>query len=124
MRTVTFRLGDFRSPATPPHGASQTMAGVGPPSSTAATKSAAKPVELAVEDEESPLYGRPPTTSWCGAAGHVRAKRRDLPAVVGPLGPLGVKGLGKVVHVGVAPALANAVFNATGRRLRQLPLTA
>jgi xanthine dehydrogenase YagR molybdenum-binding subunit len=38
--------------------------------------------------------------------------------------PLGVKGLGEVVHVGVAPAIANAVFNATGRRVRQLPVTA
>jgi xanthine dehydrogenase YagR molybdenum-binding subunit len=38
--------------------------------------------------------------------------------------PLGVKGLGEVVHVGVAPAIANAVFNATGRRIRQLPIAA
>ncbi|WP_381790172.1 xanthine dehydrogenase family protein molybdopterin-binding subunit [Streptomyces niveus] len=38
--------------------------------------------------------------------------------------PLGVKGLGEVVHVGVAPAIANAVFNATGHRVRQLPITA
>ncbi|EFL27747.1 aldehyde oxidase and xanthine dehydrogenase [Streptomyces himastatinicus ATCC 53653] len=38
--------------------------------------------------------------------------------------PLGVKGLGEVVHVGVAPAIANAVFNATGRRVRELPITA
>ncbi|WP_193483637.1 xanthine dehydrogenase family protein molybdopterin-binding subunit, partial [Streptomyces violaceus] len=36
--------------------------------------------------------------------------------------PLGVKGLGEVVHVGVAPAIANAVFNATGRRIRELPI--
>ncbi|MBB5779307.1 xanthine dehydrogenase family protein molybdopterin-binding subunit [Nonomuraea jabiensis] len=38
--------------------------------------------------------------------------------------PLGVKGLGEVVHIGVAPAIANAVFNATGRRIRELPITA
>ncbi|GAA3808449.1 hypothetical protein GCM10022403_048240 [Streptomyces coacervatus] len=38
--------------------------------------------------------------------------------------PLGVKGLGEVVLVGVAPAIANAVFHATGRRVRQLPITA
>lgn len=37
--------------------------------------------------------------------------------------PLGVKGLGEIVLVGVAPAIANAVFNATGRRVRQLPIT-
>ncbi|MGX1673224.1 xanthine dehydrogenase family protein molybdopterin-binding subunit [Streptomyces sp. NPDC055400] len=39
-------------------------------------------------------------------------------------GPLRAKGLGEVVHVGVAPAIANAVFNATGRRIRELPITA
>ncbi|GAB3460770.1 xanthine dehydrogenase family protein molybdopterin-binding subunit [Actinophytocola sediminis] len=39
-------------------------------------------------------------------------------------GPLGVKGLGEVVLVGVAPAIANAVFHATGRRVRELPITA
>ncbi|MER7460038.1 xanthine dehydrogenase family protein molybdopterin-binding subunit [Micromonospora sp. NPDC126480] len=37
--------------------------------------------------------------------------------------PLGVKGLGEVVQVGVAPAIANAVFHATGRRVRELPIT-
>ncbi|MGC7101742.1 xanthine dehydrogenase family protein molybdopterin-binding subunit [Amycolatopsis lurida] len=38
--------------------------------------------------------------------------------------PIGVKGLGEVVMVGVAPAIANAVFHATGRRVRELPITA
>ncbi|MFD4675976.1 xanthine dehydrogenase family protein molybdopterin-binding subunit [Lentzea sp. NPDC058450] len=37
--------------------------------------------------------------------------------------PLGVKGLGEVVICGVAPAVANAVFNATGTRVRELPIT-
>jgi xanthine dehydrogenase YagR molybdenum-binding subunit len=37
--------------------------------------------------------------------------------------PIGVKGLGEVVQVGVAPAVANAVFHATGRRIRELPIT-
>ena len=34
----------------------------------------------------------------------------------------GVKGLGEVSMTGVAPAIANAVFHATGRRLRELPI--
>lgn len=38
--------------------------------------------------------------------------------------PVGVKGLGELVLIGVAPALANAVFNTIGRRLRELPITA
>ena len=36
--------------------------------------------------------------------------------------PLGVKGLGELVIVGVAPAVANAVSHATGRRVRDLPI--
>jgi xanthine dehydrogenase YagR molybdenum-binding subunit len=37
--------------------------------------------------------------------------------------PLGVKGLGEIGIVGVAAAIANAVFHATGRRIRDLPIT-
>lgn len=37
--------------------------------------------------------------------------------------PLGVKGLGEIGIVGTAAAVANAVFNATGRRVRDLPIT-
>lgn len=36
---------------------------------------------------------------------------------------LGVKGMGEVSIVGVAAAVANAVFNATGKRVRNLPIT-
>jgi xanthine dehydrogenase YagR molybdenum-binding subunit len=37
--------------------------------------------------------------------------------------PLGVKGVGEIGQVGAAAAIANAVFHATGRRLRDLPIT-
>jgi xanthine dehydrogenase YagR molybdenum-binding subunit len=37
--------------------------------------------------------------------------------------PLGVKGLGEIAMIGMAPAIANAVFHATGRRVRELPIT-
>jgi xanthine dehydrogenase YagR molybdenum-binding subunit len=37
--------------------------------------------------------------------------------------PLGVKGLAEIGIVGTAAAIANAVFNATGQRVRDLPIT-
>ena len=37
--------------------------------------------------------------------------------------PLGLVGLGEVGTTGVAAAIANAVFNATGKRVRDLPIT-
>ncbi len=40
---------------------------------------------------------------------------------VAPL--LGVKGLGEIGIVGSAAAVANAVFHATGKRVRDLPIT-
>ena len=36
---------------------------------------------------------------------------------------IGMKGIGEVGIVGVAAAAANAIFNATGKRIRQLPIT-
>jgi xanthine dehydrogenase YagR molybdenum-binding subunit len=38
--------------------------------------------------------------------------------------PLGAKGLGELTAVSVAPAIANAVYHATGKRIRDLPITA
>jgi xanthine dehydrogenase YagR molybdenum-binding subunit len=37
--------------------------------------------------------------------------------------PLGIKGLGEIGIVGVAAAVANAIYHATGRRVRDLPIT-
>jgi xanthine dehydrogenase YagR molybdenum-binding subunit len=37
--------------------------------------------------------------------------------------PIGAKGLGELVIVGVPAAIANAVFNATGKRITDLPIT-
>ena len=36
---------------------------------------------------------------------------------------MGIKGIGEIAIVGVAGAIANAVFNATGKRIRTLPVT-
>jgi len=37
--------------------------------------------------------------------------------------PLGIKGLGEIGIVGVAAAIANAIYHATGKRVRDLPIT-
>ena len=37
--------------------------------------------------------------------------------------PLGIKGVGEIEIVGVAAAVANAVYHATGKRVRDLPIT-
>jgi xanthine dehydrogenase YagR molybdenum-binding subunit len=39
------------------------------------------------------------------------------------LNPMGSKGMGEVGMVGFAAAVANAVYNATGKRIRDLPIT-
>ncbi|WP_326810747.1 xanthine dehydrogenase family protein molybdopterin-binding subunit [Streptomyces scopuliridis] len=249
IRTVTLKLGDSLYPQTPPHGGSMTMASVGSAVLDGCNKVRHQAVKLAVEDENSPLYGvnaddvvvrsgrlhvqgnpargetyrqllaRNDRThldangSYAGAPGTERhslhaynatfaevavdatlglvrvrrvlgvydagriispklAESQAFGGMVGGIGqallehtvtdhrdgrivnanladylvpvnadvpdlkaiyldgedreadPLGVKGLGEVVMVGVAPAIANAVFNATGRRVRQLPINA
>lgn len=40
-----------------------------------------------------------------------------------PSNPIGVKGIGEVGIMGVPAAIANAVYHATGRRIRSLPIT-
>jgi CO/xanthine dehydrogenase Mo-binding subunit len=55
----------------------------------------------------------------------------DAPAAIVPIvledpdptGPFGAKGVGEISLVGVAPAIANAIFAATGARVRQIPMT-
>ena len=36
---------------------------------------------------------------------------------------IGVKGIGEIGIVGAAAAIANAVYHATGKRIRDLPIT-
>lgn len=51
----------------------------------------------------------------CGGDLRRRTRRRRQPA--------GAKGLGEIGIVGVAAAIVNAVFHATGKRIRDLPIT-
>ncbi|WP_329353135.1 xanthine dehydrogenase family protein molybdopterin-binding subunit [Streptomyces sp. NBC_01261] len=248
VRAVDYRLGDSLYPQTPPHGGSMTMASVGSATLDVCNQLRQQAIRLAVEDEESPLYGvaaddivvqggrlhvqgnptrgesyqrlltrndrdrleantsfSPPqgerfsisaySATFTEVAvdatlGLVRVRRmlsvydagriispkladsQALGGMVGGIGAallehtvtdhrdgrivnasladylvpvnadipdlraiyldgedmhadaLGVKGLAELVICGVAPAIANAVFNATGRRLRELPITA
>jgi xanthine dehydrogenase YagR molybdenum-binding subunit len=40
-----------------------------------------------------------------------------------PRSPLGARGIGEIGITGVAASVANAIFNATGKRVRDLPIT-
>jgi xanthine dehydrogenase YagR molybdenum-binding subunit len=46
-----------------------------------------------------------------------------VPEVDSEVNPAGVKGIGELANVGTAAAVANAVFHATGHRIRELPIT-
>ena len=39
------------------------------------------------------------------------------------INPLGVKGVGEIGIIGTTAAIANAVYHATGKRVRDLPIT-
>ena len=58
----------------------------------------------------------------------VNADVEHLEAILVPsedfhFNPLGSKGVAEIALTGVAPAIANAVYNAIGRRIRDLPIT-
>ncbi len=65
-------------------------------------------------------------------SGYLVAANADIPELdvlfVGDVdeeaSPLGTKGLGELTATAVAPAIANAVYHATGTRVRDLPITA
>ena len=81
---------------------------------------------------EEPLmdhrYGRPMNHNF--AEYHVPANA-DIDAIEvifveehdEEVSPLGVKGLGEIGIVGTAAAVANAIFHATGKRVREFPIT-
>jgi len=39
------------------------------------------------------------------------------------VGPIGANGIGEIGITGSAAAVANAVYHATGKRVRELPIT-
>ena len=40
-----------------------------------------------------------------------------------PHAPMGARGIGEIGITGTAAAIANAIYNATGKRVRELPIT-
>ena len=55
-------------------------------------------------------------------AGDVPAVERFIIEDPEPLGPFGAKGIGEPALIPTAPAIVNALYHATGVRLRDLPL--
>ncbi len=58
----------------------------------------------------------------------VNADVHDIEVIFVPerdeiVNPIGVKGLGEIGIVGTAAAIANAIYHATGKRVRDLPIT-
>lgn len=87
-------------------------------------------IGMALEEETHADFklGRYVNTDFAGYHIPVHADIRQLEVIFAPerddkVNPLGVKGLGEIGIVGVAAAIANAVFHATGKRVRALPIT-
>jgi xanthine dehydrogenase YagR molybdenum-binding subunit len=84
---------------------------------------------LLEQTETDPVMGRFLNRNY---SGYLVPTNADIPELdvlfVGEFdaeaSPLGAKGLGELTGVSVAPAIANAVFHATGKRVRDLPITA
>jgi xanthine dehydrogenase YagR molybdenum-binding subunit len=83
---------------------------------------------LLEKSEIDPLMGRFLNRNY---SGYLVPTSADIPKLdvlfVGEFdeeaSPIGVKGLGELTAVSVAPAIANAVYHATGKRVRELPIT-
>jgi xanthine dehydrogenase YagR molybdenum-binding subunit len=73
-------------------------------------------------------YGRVMNANLAEYLVPVNADVEELEALFVPaedtiFNPLGAKGVAEIALTGVAPAIANAVYNATGKRVRDLPIT-
>jgi xanthine dehydrogenase YagR molybdenum-binding subunit len=83
---------------------------------------------LLEQSETDPVMGRFISRNF---SGYLIPTNADIPELdilfVGEFddeaSPLGAKGLGELTAVSVAPAIANAIYHATGKRIRDLPIT-
>jgi xanthine dehydrogenase YagR molybdenum-binding subunit len=83
---------------------------------------------LLEQAEWDPLFGRVMNGNLAEYLVPVNADVTELEALFVPSddqysNPLGVKGLAEIALCGVAPAIANAVYHATGKRIREVPIT-
>ena len=83
---------------------------------------------LLEEAQWDPRFGRVMNANLAEYLVPVNADALDIDAVFVPsddrnFNPLGVKGVAEIALCGVAPAIASAVYHATGKRIRQLPIT-
>jgi xanthine dehydrogenase YagR molybdenum-binding subunit len=102
---VTFSLGDTSLPPAPLEGGSWTVSSVGSAVSAACVQLRSRLAEL------------------LQTHGGVAFANLDADALIAFVNPLGAKGVGEIGVVGVAAAIANAVYHATGIRVRELPIT-
>jgi xanthine dehydrogenase YagR molybdenum-binding subunit len=84
---------------------------------------------LLEQSETDPSMGRFLHRNYSGYLVPTNADIPDLEVIfVGEFdpeaSPLGTKGMGELTAVAVAPAIVNAVYHATGKRIRDLPVTA
>jgi xanthine dehydrogenase YagR molybdenum-binding subunit len=83
---------------------------------------------LLEQSDTDPLLGRFLNRNYSGYLVPTNADIPDLEVLfVGDFdeeaSPLGAKGFGELTAVSVAPAIANAAYHATGKRIRDLPIT-
>jgi xanthine dehydrogenase YagR molybdenum-binding subunit len=83
---------------------------------------------LMEEGELDPMLGNPVVYDLATyyIASHADIPRIDVAFVGKPdlkFNPVGARGVGEIGITGVAATVANAVYHATGKRIRNLPIT-
>jgi xanthine dehydrogenase YagR molybdenum-binding subunit len=80
------------------------------------------------ESHIDPVFGRTVNENFAeyhvpvnADIGQIDVTVLDIPDV--RFNPLGARGIGEIAITGVAAAIANAIYNATGKRVRQFPIT-
>ena len=80
------------------------------------------------ETHVDPVYGRPANENYAeyhvpvnADIGHLDVTCLNIPDT--KFNPLGARGIGEIGITGAAAAVANAIFNATGKRVRSYPIT-